>query len=89
MKSVRLSGAQIRAARALLKWSAADLARAASVGVNTVGRAELAEGTTSLTAANELAIRRALETAGIVFIDENGEGSGVRFRKPQPKKRGK
>jgi transcriptional regulator with XRE-family HTH domain len=77
-----LSGAQIRAARALLRWSAEDLARGAALGVNTIRRAELAEDGTSLTAANQLAIRRALETAGVVFIDENSEaGRGVRLRK--------
>jgi hypothetical protein len=27
-------------------------------------------------------IRRALESAGIEFIDENGGGAGVRLRKP-------
>jgi hypothetical protein len=82
----RVSSAQIRAARALLKWSAADLAREASLGVNTVGRAESADGATALTAANELAIRRALELAGVEFIEENGEGPGVRRGKPQQKK---
>ena len=77
-----LSGPQIRAARALLRWSAEDLARAAALGVNTIRRAEFAEDGTSLTAANQLAIRRALEAAGILFIDENGEaGRGVRLRK--------
>jgi hypothetical protein len=77
-----LSSAQIRAARALLRWSAADLARQAALGANTIRRAEVAEGRTSLTAANELAIRRALEAAGVEFIDENGGGAGVRLRKP-------
>ena len=43
-------------------------------------RAEIAEKGTSLTAANELAISRALEAAGVVFIDENGGGPGVRLR---------
>ena len=56
-----LTGAQIRAARALLKWSAADLARHCALGVNTIRRAEIAEDATSLTIANELAIRRTLE----------------------------
>ena len=32
------------------------------------------EKETSLTSANDLAIRRALEAAGVEFIDENGEG---------------
>jgi ribosome-binding protein aMBF1 (putative translation factor) len=78
-----LTGGQIRAARALLKWSAQDLARKSALGVNTVRRAEASEGETSLTTANELAARRALEDAGIEFIDENGGGPGVRLRKPQ------
>jgi hypothetical protein len=34
-----------------------------------------------MTAANDLAIRQALEAAGVEFIDENGGGLGVRLRK--------
>ncbi len=30
----------------------------------------------------DLAVRRALETAGVIFVDENGEGPGVGLRKP-------
>ena len=81
MKKHALSSAQIRAARALLRWSAADLANESALGANTIRRAEVAEDGTSLTAANELAIRRALEAAGVEFIDENGGGPGVRLRK--------
>jgi ribosome-binding protein aMBF1 (putative translation factor) len=87
MGTLSLTGAQIRAARALLKWSAADLARHCALGVNTIRRAEVAQDATSLTAANELAIRRAFETAGVEFIDENGTGEGVRFRKPRRARR--
>jgi transcriptional regulator with XRE-family HTH domain len=79
-KTGSLSSTQIRAARALLRWSVADLAQASALGVNTIRRAEVAEEGTSLTAANDLAIRRALESAGVVFIDENGGGPGVRLR---------
>jgi hypothetical protein len=57
------------------------------VGVNTIRRAEVAEERISLTAANDRAIRRALEAAGVEFIDENGGGPGVRLRKSQLKKR--
>ena len=85
MKTTPLSGAQIRAARALLNWSAVDLAQNSSVGVNTIRRAEVAKERTSLTAANDLAIRRALESSGVEFIDENGGGPGVRLRKRQQK----
>ena len=65
------------------------MARESSVGVNTIRRAEVAEDGTSLTAANELAIRRALESAGVEFIDENGGGPGVRLRQRQRKKQSK
>ena len=52
-----------------------------SVGVTTIRRAELTDSTTALTTANNEAIRRALENAGVEFIDENGSGPGVRLRK--------
>jgi hypothetical protein len=39
-----------------------------------------------MTSANDLAIRRSLEAAGVEFIDENGGGPGVRLRKRQRKK---
>ena len=74
---------QIRAARALLRWSAEDLAREAALGLATIKRAEGAENVTSMTTANDLAVRRVLESAGVEFIDENGGGPGVRLRKRQ------
>jgi hypothetical protein len=77
----QLKSSQIRAARALLRWSADDLARESAVGVTTIRRAELTEHDTSMTMANNLAIKRALEAAGVEFIDENGGGPGVRLRK--------
>jgi ribosome-binding protein aMBF1 (putative translation factor) len=76
-----LTSPQIRAARGLLGWSATDLARQAALGLATIKRAESAESETSMTAANNLAVRRALESAGVEFIDENGGGPGVRLRK--------
>jgi ribosome-binding protein aMBF1 (putative translation factor) len=75
-----LSSAQIRAARALVRWSAEDLARETALSVTTIRRAELTEDETSMTTANDLAVRRALEAAGVEFIDENGGGPGVRLR---------
>ena len=86
MKMALLSSAQIRAARALVRWSAQDLARESALGVNTIRRAEVADEGISLTAANNLAIRRAFEAAGVEFIDENGGGLGVRFRSPSREK---
>ena len=51
-----------------------------------IRRAEVVEGEIPITLANEAALRRALETAGVKFIDENGGGSGVRLHKPQRSK---
>jgi transcriptional regulator with XRE-family HTH domain len=78
-----LISAQIKAARSLIRWTAEDLAAASALSVATIRRAELKEIETSLTAANDLAIRRAFEAAGVEFIDENGGGPGVRLRKRQ------
>jgi hypothetical protein len=79
--SAELLSSQIRAARALLRWTADELAQHSSVGVNTIRRAEAAEGVLSLTAVNQRAIRQTLEAAGVEFIPENGGGPGVRLRK--------
>jgi hypothetical protein len=81
MKRKPLTSGQIRSARAFLRWRAEDLARESVVGVATIRRAELAEDQTSMTAANDMAVRRALEAAGVEFIDENGGGPGVRLKK--------
>lgn len=85
MRRPPLTGSQIRAARAFLHWRAEDLASASAVGVATIRRAELAEGATSMTVPNDMAVRRALEAAGVEFIDENGGGPGVRLRKSSNK----
>jgi hypothetical protein len=80
-RPVPLTSAQIRAGRALIRWRAEDLAEASAVGVATIRRAELADGPPAMTAANQIAVRRALEGAGVEFIDQNGGGAGVRLRK--------
>jgi hypothetical protein len=41
----------------------------------------LSNGETSVTAVYDLAVRRALKFAVVEFIDENGDGPGVRLRK--------
>jgi transcriptional regulator with XRE-family HTH domain len=85
MRPKPLTPAQIRAARALLHWSAEDLARESAVGLATIRRAENSQNETSMNVPNDLAIRRALEGAGVEFIDGDGGGPGVRLRK-HPKK---
>ena len=58
-----------------------------SLVVEHIRRAELTDGETSMTAANDLAVGRALELPGVEFIDENGGGPGVSLCKGQQKKR--
>jgi transcriptional regulator with XRE-family HTH domain len=70
---------QCRAARGLLDWSQADLAEKAGVGIVTVRQFE-AGGHDPRRATLDV-IRRAFESAGVEFIDENGGGPGVRLRK--------
>jgi hypothetical protein len=77
----------MRAARAMLRWTALDLAARSKVGVATIRRVEVVDGEIPVTLANEAAIRQAFEAAGIEFLDENGTGEGVRFRKPRRPRR--
>ena len=76
-----LTGEQIRAARAIVRWKASELADKAGVGLSTVQRAEQQDGPVTMMRANADAIRRALEAAGVEFIPENGGGAGVRLAK--------
>ncbi len=77
-----LTGEQMRGARAMLRIEQAELAKAAGVSLETVKRLESMRGTVSAQLSTVTAIRRALEGAGVIFLDENGEGPGVRLRKP-------
>ncbi len=70
---------QIRAARALLRWSADDLARHANIGVATIRRFELQEGVPSGQIRILEALKSALETAGVEFTGSQAEGVGVKL----------
>jgi predicted transcriptional regulator len=81
-----ITTAQVKAARALLGWSQADLARRSAVSEPTIARLEALTGELGGREGTARRIRAALETAGVEFIDENGGGPGVRLRKRQQKK---
>ena len=67
----------VRMARAALGWGVRDLAANAGVTANTVSRFENGFDALGNTIRK---IQRALENAGIEFIDENGGGPGVRLK---------
>jgi ribosome-binding protein aMBF1 (putative translation factor) len=69
---------QCKMARAALDWSTQKLAQEANVGVNTVNRFETGQDA-RLSSVEKM--QRALESAGVIFVAENGEGPGVRLRK--------
>jgi transcriptional regulator with XRE-family HTH domain len=81
-----LSREQCRARRALVDWSQSALAEAAKVSRQTV--VDFERGARTPYPNNLLAVRAALEAAGVEFIDENGGGPGVRLAKA-PKRKGK
>ena len=72
---------QIKAARALLGWSQADLAHRSGVSEPTVARLESADGDLGGREETGRKIASTIEAAGVDFIEENGGGAGVRLRK--------
>jgi transcriptional regulator with XRE-family HTH domain len=77
-----ISVEQIRAARGLLGWSQSQLAEAARRSLPTIKRLEREDGEGPAVSDDvRLAVKSALEKAGVEFIPENGGGAGVRLRK--------
>jgi len=77
-----MTAEQLRAARALLRWSQSKAAEHAAISLETVKRLERMEGPLTRVHVETIqALQRALETAGVEFIDENGGGPGVRLKK--------
>ena len=76
-----ITAEQIRGARAMLRWSAKQLAEQAGIRWPTVQRMESAQGVPSGLSRTLELVQRTLESAGVVFIDEDDEGPGVRLKK--------
>lgn len=73
-----LTGDQVRMGRAAVGWGVRELASKAKVTPNTISRIE--KGGDALASTLDR-IQSALEDAGVIFIDEDVEGPGVRLRK--------
>jgi predicted transcriptional regulator len=74
-----MTPSQCRMARAALGMTISDLAQRATVAPNTISRFEA--GKTMPISSTVTVLQTALESAGVIFIDQNGEGPGVRLRK--------
>jgi len=72
-----LSASQIRAARALLGWSGADLAEKSGIGITTLRRYEVQEGIPAANTTVLLSIKACFEEAGIEFIGDPLKNPGV------------
>lgn len=86
MSILKVSIRQIKAARALLGWSQEELAAEAQISIPTVKRLEARDGPLGGRSETGDKIRKALQVAGVEFIDENGGGAGVRLRRPRDTK---
>jgi predicted transcriptional regulator len=73
-----ISAAQCRGARGLASMTQSMLAERAGVTRGVI--IDFENGTRNPQSASLEAIRRVLEKAGVIFIDENGNGPGVRLK---------
>ncbi len=80
MLNALITSNQIRAARALIRWTAQDLADSSGVAISTIKRMEVMEGVPAGNIKTLSAIQAALEEAGIEFIGSPNDSPGVRLR---------
>ena len=80
MQKALITTPQIRAARALLRWSASDLSDKSGVGISTIKRLEVMDGVPAINISTMVAIQSALEKAGIEFIGSPDDRPGVRLK---------
>lgn len=75
-----ITSGQIKAARALVGWTARDLAAKAEIGFSTLIRLESADGVPAGNIKTIDAVKKALEDAGIEFTGAPDSQAGVRWK---------
>ena len=79
-----ITGAQVRAAKALLGWSGSSLAEEAGVAISTIRRVEACDGLLETASIKVLhAIKSALERHGVEFIGTPEDRPGVCLSSPR------
>lgn len=77
-----VTSAQMRAGRGLLNWSVRELSEHSGIHRNTITNFETGKSGGDSETLQRLC--ESLKAAGVIFVDENGEGPGVRLRKERP-----
>ena len=72
-----VTSGQIRAGRALLRWTAGDLSEKSGVGTATIQRMEVMDGVPKGNIKTLMALKLALESAGVVFCGSPEHQPGV------------
>jgi transcriptional regulator with XRE-family HTH domain len=87
-----ITGAQVRAARALLRWTVQKLSEESRVSLPTLHRLEQHDAVPPVRERTLVDVKRALEEAGVEFIGSPDDKPGVRFKsvrswmvRPSPK----
>jgi transcriptional regulator with XRE-family HTH domain len=77
-----MNALQLRLARTALNLTIRQAAELAAVSHETIVGMEAARA--SVKSSTVAKVRAALEAAGVIFVEENGEGPGVRLKKQTP-----
>ena len=80
-----ITGAQIRSARAALRWSIAELADKSGVGVRTIKRFEAVDGIPASRTSTLIELKAVLESAGVEFTGTESDRPGITFSRWAPK----
>jgi transcriptional regulator with XRE-family HTH domain len=75
-----ITGLQIRAARAILKWSAKEAGEKAGISLPTIQRFEQLDGVPPSRSQTLIDLKRSFEEAGVEFIGTPDHGPGVRLK---------
>ena len=76
-----ITSAQIRAARALLNWSRAELAHESGIGLSALMRLQSSEGIPGGLIKTLDTVQKTFEEAGVQFIGTPDDCPGVRLTK--------
>ena len=74
-----ITGQQVKAARKLLGWTQIKLTLVSGIDGGAIRRFETGKRIPPRSVG--MALRRTLKSAGVIFVEENGEGPSVRLKK--------